>query len=314
MKPFISICVPAYKRVDYLKRLMDSLTQQTFRDFEVVVSDDSNDDTVAAFLQQYKAVMPVVYHKNEKALGTPANWNKAISIASGEWIKLMHDDDWFATGQALQQFANATQQNKQFIFCTYNSYDLQTGKTEAMGASAAQLQQVLQQPLRLFAGNVIGPPSVTLVHHSIIQQYDERMKWMVDFDFYIRVLLSTHNACLIPEKLVCIGVSSEQVTTSTFRNPRVELPEAWLMLEKYGTAPLADIRVYDAWWRLMRNLHIRSLANLSQYTPAAAWPLCIRRMLAHQRLIPATVLKAGVLSKTAMFFSYLLNRSAVKKG
>lgn len=46
MPPLISICIPAYKNTDYLSVLLQSVAVQTFRDFEVVVSDDSPTDEV----------------------------------------------------------------------------------------------------------------------------------------------------------------------------------------------------------------------------------------------------------------------------
>jgi len=106
MAPLISICIPAYKRVAYLQRLLESIAAQTFSGFEIILTDDSPDDSVANLIKNYSS-LNIKYFKNEAALGTPANWNCGIAKASGEWIKLMHDDDWFASPHSLQQFADA---------------------------------------------------------------------------------------------------------------------------------------------------------------------------------------------------------------
>ena len=50
MNHHISICIPAYKRIDYFKRLLCSIEIQKFKAYEVIISDDSNDDYVAALL------------------------------------------------------------------------------------------------------------------------------------------------------------------------------------------------------------------------------------------------------------------------
>ena len=92
MTPFISICIPAYKRVGYLKRLLDSITIQSYKSFEIIVSDDSDDESVYQLLQTFAGKLDIQYFKNHPPLGTPANWNFAISKARGEWIKLIHDD------------------------------------------------------------------------------------------------------------------------------------------------------------------------------------------------------------------------------
>ncbi len=121
-QPFISICIPAYKRTQYLQRLLRSIAEQTFNNFEVIVSDDSNDDSVKKLIAQFENQFSLKYWQNQTSLGTPANWNAAIQKAAGEWIKLMHDDDWFATPSALQQFADATKQGNQFDCCRLQSY------------------------------------------------------------------------------------------------------------------------------------------------------------------------------------------------
>src|SRR5205814_5816340 len=113
-KPVIYICIPAYKRVRYLKRLLESIVIQTYRDFEVIITDDSDDDSVGKLVEEYTLKLPVVYHKNQKPFGTPANWNFAISKANGKWIKLMHDDDWFANEKALDIFFQQTKTNQKF--------------------------------------------------------------------------------------------------------------------------------------------------------------------------------------------------------
>ena len=92
----ISICIPAYKRTDFLQRLLDSISIQTFPDFEVIVSDDSPDEAVGRLCAQYSSRFTLHYFRNERSLGTPENWNAAVKQAGGTWIKIMHDDDWFA--------------------------------------------------------------------------------------------------------------------------------------------------------------------------------------------------------------------------
>ena len=66
----ISICIPAYQRPENIKRLLQSIAVQTFRDLEVVITDDSPDDSVKNVLQEF-SILPVHFIKNETALGTP---------------------------------------------------------------------------------------------------------------------------------------------------------------------------------------------------------------------------------------------------
>jgi len=310
--PMISICIPAYKRVAYLTRLLDSLVLQSFRDFEVIISDDSNDQSVSDLAEQYRSHFSISYYKNNPSLGTPGNWNFAISKARGEWIKLMHDDDWFVNAEALQGFVTGikTAPTAKFIFSAYTNQYLSENRSEEVIASAIQRKRLAEQPYVLVGKNVIGPPSVTIVHRSVTEIYDVRMKWLVDIDFYVRVL-TQNEFSFIPHSLINVGIGDEQVTAAVFRRQEVEIPEAFLFLEKYGTSPLRNIWVYDAWWRFLRNLDVKTKEQLLQYSHQKEWPNAIYTMLRHKQKLPEKWLHNGWFSKTNMFLLYLTHKSTL---
>src|SRR4051812_28627567 len=126
MNPFVSICIPAYKRVLFLKRLLDSISGQTYKDFEVIVTDDTPGNEVKDLCEHYKNRFPLYYFKNLLQLGTPENWNESIRRSNGEWIKLMHDDDWFADENSLWEFADAATKHPDnyFIFSGFSEVDI----------------------------------------------------------------------------------------------------------------------------------------------------------------------------------------------
>jgi glycosyltransferase involved in cell wall biosynthesis len=308
--PKISICIPAYKRPDNIRRLLQSIHEQTFHDYEVILSDDSPDDAVQKVCTDFPQLQ-LYYLKNEKSKGTPANWNFAISHASGTWIKLMHDDDWFSEKDSLQKFADKTNEGKPFIFCNYTRI-WEDGKTEIMKFRPSWKIRIISNPMKLLSRNVIGPPSVIMVHNSVKEQYDTLMKWRVDIDFYIRLLKREHDFAFINESLVNVGFSESQVTNNCLNIPEVELPEGLLLFIKYGVAPLQSLDVYDAWWRILRNVKIRNLQQLETYTPGGEWPVVISKMIEHQSTIAPILLNFGPASKLFMLFSYLRNKKLLK--
>jgi glycosyltransferase involved in cell wall biosynthesis len=302
----ISICIPAYKRPENLQRLLISIAAQTFKDYEIIITDDSPDDSVKKMVDQFSE-RPISYFKNEKSLGTPANWNRAISLAKGEWIKLMHDDDWFRTENSLEQFAGKTKEGKNFVFSGFVTV-FESGEEKESHFSLMWKKMIVKYPLTLLAQNVIGTPSVTLIHRSFAEPYDERMKWRVDIDYYIRLLAKEKTFALIEEPLVNVGMSEGQVTNYSINRPEFELPEGLLLLQKHGVTPLKQIIVYDAWWRILRNTGTRSKEQLNRYATYGDWPQAIVKMLNHQSKFSRQLLQIGPVSKMIMFFSYLLNR------
>lgn len=301
--PLISICIPAYKRVHSLKRLLDSIEKQSFKNFEVVITDDSPDESVQKLIESYKKKFPLLYFKNPTSLGTPANWNACIDKASGEWIKIMHDDDWFANEQSLERFAHHTYGAKKFIFCNYLSID-EEKKTQIKSAiSGTWIKRIAADPFSLYATNKIGPPSVTFIHKSVMEKFDETLKWLVDIEFYIHILSKKNQFISIHEPLIHIGLNEAQVTNACFLNPSVELPEGMYILEKYGLKKLKNIWVYDAWWRLFRNMHIKSEQELEHYV-SRKWPRVLVSMLNDQQKYSSHLLRNGFFSKAMMFLSY----------
>lgn len=311
MAVYISICIPAYKRVEYLERLLDSIAIQSYKDFEVIVSDDSPANDVSDLCEKYKDFFLVKYHKNPSSLGTPENWNEAIRRANGTWIKLMHDDDWFSSKESLQIFANAALQNdNKFIFSSYTSMYFPEIRTEAVRPSAVRLKQLVKDPVSLLSKNIIGPPSVSLHRNTGDVFYDKNIKWLVDIDFYNRRL---KDECLhhIHELLVHVGMSEEQVTAMCHTNPEVELPENYYFLQKTGIGHLKNILVYDAWWRLLRNFEIKNQQQLEQYV-TGKWPDIILLILKDVNKVPASLIKIGAISKFMMTLSYLRNKKKIK--
>jgi len=306
MAIYLSICIPAYKRIDYLKRLLLSIERQSYKNFEVIVSDDSDDDSVLNLVNAFKSKYTIQYYSNSPSLGTPANWNSAISKAKGDWIKIMHDDDWFSTKDSLQKFIDATLKGPKFIYSSYSNYIETEDRFNLIRHNKAQLNHILSQPMLLLSENIIGPPSVTLFHKSILEQYDERMKWRVDLEYYIRVLLKEKEIYYLQDNLINVGVSESQVTNYCINVPKVEIPEGYILLDKYGTSPLKNSIVFDAWWRILRNCQIRSEKDLSQFGDTH-WPVAIINMVHLQSKFSSAQLKNGFISKLFMTFSYLQN-------
>lgn len=309
MRPFISICIPAYKNVEYLKRLLESISIQTYTNFEVIITDDSNDNSVADYINTKSWNFSLSYHKNEKSLGTPENWNAAVNYAKGDWIKIMHHDDWFSGKLTLEVFAHEIQKHKnyRFFFCAYENVS-EDGKTKKVTPGSNLYRKlILKEPAALLANNIIGPPSVTIYKNDKNILYDKKLQWLVDMDFYIRYLKKTKPFC-INQSLINIGIHGDQVTKHSFLKPEIEIPEHLHVLNKLGENCLKNIIVYDAFWRLIRNLKITSVTGFSSYNKDnIVIPGKLRQIIQHQQKLPSAVLAVGPFSKMTMLFSYLFN-------
>lgn len=306
MNPQISICIPAYKNTSFLDRILQSLVIQSFSNFEVIVSDDSPDNSVEMFLKSFDGRLLIRYFKNNPALGTPANWNFAMKQAKGTYIKLIHDDDWLATVDALELMVNALEENRQanFVFCSYNNVNVEAKTKQRVVAKLAFLNRIQKDALHLFTENIIGPPSVIMHRNTFDFQYDEHLKWVVDFEAYMRSLQQGNQFVFINKPLINVGISSLQVTKASSRIREVEIPENLYMLVKQGIGILNKVWVFDYYWRLLRNVHIKSENDIISSGWVNEIPAPISRMIQWQVNIPLNILKIGVISKLFMGFCF----------
>ncbi len=305
---FISICVPAYQRTDYLKRLLDSIYIQTFRNFEVVITDDSPGPEVQDLAMRHPLKSKIRYFRNPSTLGTPENWNEGIRRSKGDWIKIMHDDDWFTGPDSLRLFTEAIKKGKALFWFSAYTNVFPDGHIKKIQINTLDLNALKKLPEILVAANRVGPPSTTIFKKDPSIEFDNRMQWLVDIDFYIRYLKNHPPAEYIPLNLVRIGISSSQVTRSSFGNPEIEIPERLMLSEKLDRTSIRHIRVFDSWWRFLRNLSIRDMAQIEQSGYRGKIPGFIPPMIGRQQKIPRPLLRWGVTSKISMFLYFLKSK------
>ncbi len=306
----ISICIPTYNSGEKLVRLLDSIQLQTFTDFEIIISDDSSNNGVKEIIDEQYANLNIKYYHNEVALGTPNNWNNAVEKSCGDWIKLMHHDDWFLQNDALDIFANSIKKNTaaKLIFCSFNYVDVEQKSAKLSACSPLEIQLLKWNYLNLFK-NFIGNPSCTLVSSRLKPYaYDKRIKWLIDFDFYVWYFRLHKQFTYIDKPLIAFGVHSSQVTSAVQKNPNIEVPESFLLFDKYGIQIMKNIFVYDFFWRMYRNLELKSIEHLETYLGYKCNYDTIDKLINAQTKVGKEKLKKGYLSKAYMLIAYFKNR------
>ncbi|MEP7165950.1 MAG: glycosyltransferase [Ferruginibacter sp.] len=298
--PFISICIPAYKRVAYLKRLLESVAIQTYLNYEVIITDDSPDDSIRQLVATFPS-LPITYIKNDTAAGTPGNWNIAMQHATGEWIKLMHDDDWFSLPVSLESFANAiVNSSVDFIFSACNNIN-PSGKEVNEFLTGWRREMLEDNPLNLFFLNVIGHPSTVLHRKDCSILYDTQYRWVVDIDFYIRYLQLHPGYEYIPEMLINIGNDDTQVSFAAYKNPRVEVPEYLSMLAKFPSDLLLKHEyVFHLVWNLVKRFRIKNMGMIRDYGYEGPLPGQLQKIIDFQKPFPRIIIKQTNWSKALM--------------
>jgi glycosyltransferase involved in cell wall biosynthesis len=91
-----SIIVPNYNHGRFLRQRMDSIMEQHFQDFEVIILDDGSTDESPAVIEAYRHHPKVAsIHYNRQNSGSPfLQWKKGIALAAGDWVWIAESDDY----------------------------------------------------------------------------------------------------------------------------------------------------------------------------------------------------------------------------
>ena len=231
--PLISILIPSYNKPIQIKELLDSILQQSFKDYEIIITDDTENNIVKVAVEEYDDSR-IKYLHNIPPLKSGKNWNAGLKLATGEYIKIMHDDDSFVDSESLQCFVSVALDNphKKFFFCNSRCINRKFEKLR----SFTPLKYVKQKDniFATFPVNYIGAPSVTLIKSEEIELFDENLIWFIDLEFYLRVLVKNTDMylCIDKELVNILAHDSNKVTTKCLMDPNIELWESIYLYNK----------------------------------------------------------------------------------
>lgn len=210
--PKVSICVPVYNNVKEVKRLLDSIREQTYTDYEVNITDDS-DGTEIADLVSGILDERIRYVHNGKNLGHIFNWNAAIAQAQGEYIKIMFSDDWFTYPESLAEMVRMLDENPEAGLAFSNSMQVSERESYKRKVSKDFIPRLREDWRNLFLGNEIGAPSDTIYRNNGIM-FDEKSNWASDMVLYMRLFSENPHFVSTDRPLISIGMHAEQYTHS----------------------------------------------------------------------------------------------------
>lgn len=299
--PKVSICIPSCCEPGFLEEAIRSCLVQSYRNFEIIVSDDTPDDSVAQVVARYTAEdARVRYFRNLAPHGAAANSNFAARQATGEWIKFLYHDDAFVCEESLALFvANSDKADLLFSPCVWIREDSR-GIYRIGGDVYADL---LHDPVATLVsrGNIIGAPSAFMVRREKLLPFDETMVWLFDVFFYIQIAQNGASFHCLEEPAVLINQHKNQLTEKVQNDPAVELREGVAIARFVASLGTHKMLVFR------HALHLAfSLGRKHDYSEFVT-------ILYQTDYRPMGVLCAWLAGRTARMFNMKLPRKIVEK-
>ena len=116
-KPCVSIGMPVYNGEKFIKIAIDSILNQTFRDFELIISDNASTDKTQAICLEYASLdKRIHYYRNDKNIGGPKNYNRVFELSLGEYFKWAAYDDVIAP-EFLEKCVSILDMHPEIVGC-----------------------------------------------------------------------------------------------------------------------------------------------------------------------------------------------------
>lgn len=225
----ISIAIPTYEMggfgPQYLRELFDTINGQTFKDFEVCISDHSKNDFILKVCEEYSGEFKIQYYKNQEHLGNgPANTNSVMEMCSSPYTKLMFSDDLFINKKSLE-----------IIVSTFEDSDckwiLNGFKHTSDGKHFVRPMIPRWTDMMLEGRNLLGSPSGLSFRTDKSVEFDTRLKLLMDTDFYHRMRCKNGMPKIISEYLTANREHQNRISSSNVNyNYMFDHPEgSWVV-------------------------------------------------------------------------------------
>lgn len=198
-RPLISVIIPTYNRAHLVGRAIQSVLNQTFQDFEIIVVDDGSTDNTEEVVRAFNDPR-IHYIRHKGNYGASAARNTGIRVAKGEYVAFLDsDDEWSPTKLELQVRAfRALDDSYALVFGCIEHVD-EEGVPIAIG-KLPMSHSLFHQLLRR---NVLGSCSGAMIRKSVLSEvggFDERLPARQDLDLWLRIS-ATYNIYILPDIL-----------------------------------------------------------------------------------------------------------------
>lgn len=200
--PYISVLLCVYNGGVDLKHAIESILNQTFTDFELIIIDDGSTDDSWSIISEYALIDSRIVARWHKNVGLTKSLNRGLKLCRGKFIARQDADDVSDVRRFERQVALSKHHNIIFSRAYKNSKIV----------PSSFLMKFPFQHL-LITGNILIHGTM-LINAELIKtyRYDERYKYAQDFDLYIRLFKGGHVPFVMREPFYTLGVSEKQIS------------------------------------------------------------------------------------------------------
>ena len=203
--PKVSVIMPTYNAAHFLPRAIESVCAQTLTDWELIVVDDGSTDGTVEVIRDYLTDPRIRFLQNPQNMGPSHARNRALDVATGQWIALLDADDWYEPQRLEKMVGTAEAFKVGIVYDLLRWVDATTGEERRIFFSSRCAPP--SSPIRVsveeaFRWHLVLKPLMCrnlIAQHQI--RYDPFIRVGEDYLFQMQVFLKCGEGAVVPEAL-----------------------------------------------------------------------------------------------------------------
>lgn len=205
----VSVIMPSYNTGGYIGAAIESVLSQTYDNLELIIVDDCSSDQTAEVVRSFTDSR-IHYLENDKNVGAALSRNKALRMASGEWIAFLDSDDMWLPDKLEKQLAFMKSKH---IYFSYHCYEKMDRDSRPLGVLVTGPRVVTKKMMRHYG----YPGCLTFMYSArefgLIQIENVRK----NNDYAILLKLSKFSSCyLLDENLARYRIREQSISHDKF--------------------------------------------------------------------------------------------------
>jgi len=203
----VQIIIPVYNSGQYLRRCLDSLTAQTFENWQAIIIDDGSTDDSAVIIGEYTAHDERFIYIKQQNSGVSSARNNALTRLDAEYAAFLDSDDYWESDMLAILYGKAKEYNADIVQCRY-LYDYTSGRKEYpkgafKGDTVLNKDGLIKVYRKMMTGISMNHVCMKLIRTDIIgsHRFDTSLKTAEDLHFCVRLFGSVRTYCFVDKPL-----------------------------------------------------------------------------------------------------------------
>ncbi len=299
MAPLLSIIIVTFNAGKTLQRALNSIFQQSFEDFDIVVVDGNSSDDTLNILG--KIGDSRLKWKSEPDEGIYDAMNKGIKKASGHWLYFLGADDQLKNDKVLGTiFEKGTYEDCDFLYGNVYSELLKRNYDGPFDEEKILFSNICHQAI-FYKSSVFETVGLFDTRYLLFADWEMNIRCFENVDIRVKY-----------KDVVIADYAGEGVSTL---NSDLDFLRNFLFvhnverLNSTGVHALKNMRYYDRWWRLIRRMKLREDKEIGDFLISKSnIPESIRDIILVQKNYSEKKLNSGIFSKSTMILNYTTER------